>query len=106
MFQTEAMGTVHIDDGMRGDQNSIVACIPTSDVEKTPSPQPYSHSNEPAKKDDVKIMSTVVPVLSYATAPATYTPMEEGVQMYAGAQPQPAAFPTTYQQGVSINKFK
>lgn len=74
---------------------------PISDTDKTPSPQPYTNTNESTKKDDVKIMSAVVPVLSYATAPATYPQMEEGMPIFSGAQPPPTAFPTTYQQGVS-----
>lgn len=67
---------------------------------KTQRPQSYTNSNEPVKKDDVKIMSAVVPLLSYAP-PTTYPPIEESsVPIYSGGQPQPAAFPTAYQQGV------
>lgn len=58
-----------------------------------------------AKKDEIKILPAVVPVLGYTTAPAPnlYSPMETGVQLFTGAQPtQSTAFPTTYQQGVSF----
>lgn len=90
-----------MEDSNNRDQN-ISTGLSVSDVEKTPSPQPYTNPNEPAKKEDVKIMSAVVPVLSYAAAPPTYPPMEEGVPIFSGAQPQPAAFQTTYQQGVNL----
>lgn len=56
------------------------------------------------KKDEIKILPAVVPVLGYtATAPPNiYPPIEGGVQFVTGTQPtQPSTFPTTYQQGVS-----
>lgn len=59
----------------------------------------------PVKKDEIKIMPTVVPMLSYAatTGPNVYPPMDSGIQMFPGSQPAPTAFPTTtYQQGVRI----
>lgn len=55
------------------------------------------------KKDEIKIVPAVVPVLSYTTAapPNIYPQMESGVQFVTGTQPtQPTSFPTTYQQGV------
>lgn len=56
------------------------------------------------KKDEIKIVPTVLPVLGYTAAPQNIyqPPMESGVQFVAGAQQtQPASFSTTYQQGVS-----
>lgn len=57
----------------------------------------------PVKKDDIKIMPAVVPMLGYAatTGPNVYPPIDSGIQMFPGSQPAPSAFPTTtYQQGV------
>lgn len=58
------------------------------------------------KKDEIKIVPAVVPVLGYSAAPPNiYPPIEGGVQFVAGTQPtQPTSFPTTYQQGVSYIK--
>lgn len=90
-----------MNDGNRSmPDNMHNAGVTTSDVENTPSPQPYIHSSEPNKKDDMKMVPTVVPLMSYAPAPTAYQPIEESVPIYSGAQPQPAAFQTTYQQGV------
>lgn len=61
-----------------------------------------------AKKEEIKILPAVVPVLGYTTtaAPNLYSPIETGVQLFTGAQPtQSTAFPTTYQQGVSFPCF-
>lgn len=66
-------------------------------------------STEFGKKDEIKMMSTVVPVLGYtaASAPNVYPTIESGIQMYPGAQPAPAAYPTTtYQQGVNIKTIE
>lgn len=64
---------------------------------------------EYGKKDEIKMMPAVVPVLSYAAAPASnvYPTMDSGIQMYPGTQPAPTAFPTTtYQQGVCVQTAK
>lgn len=56
------------------------------------------------KKDEIKILPAVVPVLGYTTAapPNMYPSIESGVQFVTGTQPtQPTTFSTTYQQGVS-----
>lgn len=68
--------------------------------QNTPSPNVYTAS----KKEEIKILPAVVPVLGYTTTvpPNIYPPIEGGVQFVAGTQPtQPTSFPTTYQQGVS-----
>lgn len=62
-------------------------------------------STEYGKKDEIKMMPAVLPVLSYAAAPApnVYPAIESGIQMYPGTQSAPTAYPTTtYQQGVSF----
>lgn len=62
-----------------------------------------SISTEYGKKDEIKMMPAVLPVLSYAAAPApnVYPAIESGIQMYPGTQSGPTAYPTTtYQQGV------
>lgn len=69
-------------------------------TEKTPAKPSTSHSYNAAKKDDIKIVPTVLPVLGYSAASQNlYQPLD-GVQLFAGAQAQPTTFPT-YQQGVS-----
>lgn len=71
-----------------------------STSDKSPNTSVYTGN----KKDDIKILPTVVPVLGYTTAapPNIYPPMDGGVQFVTGTQPtQPTSFPTTYQQGVS-----
>lgn len=57
-----------------------------------------------SKKEEIKIVPAVVPVLGYTAAPPNIyqPPMESGVQFVTGAQQaQPTSFSTTYQQGVS-----
>lgn len=61
-------------------------------------------STEYGKKDEIKMMPAVLPVLGYTAAPApsVYPAIDSGIQMYPGTQPAPTAYPTTtYQQGVS-----
>lgn len=63
-------------------------------------------STEYGKKDEMKMMPAVLPVMGYTAAPAPNVypaAMDSGIQMYPGAQPAPSAYPTTtYQQGVCI----
>lgn len=72
-------------------------------------PTPPTNSTDAhggAKKDEIKMLPAVVPVLGYTTAaaPNIYPPIETGVQLFTGTQPtQSAAFPTTYQQGVCFD---
>lgn len=82
----------------------------TSDQTSNDKPQiatnPTGGAHASAKKDEIKILPAVVPVLGYTSAAAhtnLYPPIETGVQLFTGAQPtQSAAFPTTYQQGVCL----
>lgn len=64
-------------------------------------------STEYGKKDEIKMLPAVLPVLGYTAAPAPNvypTAMDSGIQMYPGAPAAPTAFPTTtYQQGVCIH---
>lgn len=66
---------------------------------------PSSGYTAPSKKDEIKIVPAVVPVLGYTAAPPNIyqPPMDSGVQFVTGAQQtQPTSFSTTYQQGVSL----
>lgn len=75
-----------------------------STTEKSPNTSTSSAYTAANKKDEIKILPTVVPVLGYTTAapPNIYPPMDAGVQFVTSTQPtQPTSFPTTYQQGVS-----
>lgn len=81
------------------DTISVVSTQVLSD--KTPAKQ-ISHTYAANKKDEIKIVPTVLPMLSYTSGtPNLYQPIE-GVQLFTGAQAQPSTFPTTYQQCVSI----
>lgn len=55
-----------------------------------------------SKKDEIKILPAVVPVLGYTAATPNIYPPIEGVQLFTGTQSQQTTFPTTYQQGVRI----
>lgn len=73
-------------------------------TDKTPAKTSTTHSYNSNKKDEIKIVPTVLPVLGYTSAqPNLYQPLD-GVQLFTGAQTQPTTFPT-YQQGVSIFFF-
>lgn len=98
-IKVETTGTDYAKDNNKKD-NDNPSELAAPEASKTQRPQPYTTNTiDLVKKDDIKIMSAVVPVLSYA-APATFPPIEESVPIYSGGQPQPAAYPTTYQQGV------
>lgn len=60
------------------------------------------HIYSGSKKDEIKILPAVVPVLGYTAATPNMYPPIEGVQLFTGTQSQPSTFPTTYQQGVCI----
>lgn len=75
-----------------------------STTEKVSNPTNPSGGYATSKKDEIKIVPAVVPVLGYTAAPPNIyqPPMESGVQFVTGAQQtQPTSFSTTYQQGVS-----
>lgn len=76
-------------------------------IEKAPNTTNPSGGYATSKKDEIKIVPAVVPVLGYTAAPPNIyqPPMESGVQFVTGAQQtQPTSFSTTYQQGVSLFK--
>ncbi|XP_031619670.1 protein encore isoform X2 [Contarinia nasturtii] len=82
----------------KGAVNGTVNKVTTEKSQNTANPS-YTGN----KKDEIKILPAVVPVLSYTTAapPNIYPPIDAGVQFVAGTQPtQPTSFPTTYQQGL------
>lgn len=82
------------------DKDTLSATSSQVSSDKTPAKQ-ISHTYAGNKKDEIKIVPTVLPMLSYTSGtPNLYQPIE-GVQLFTGAQAQQTTFPTTYQQCVS-----
>lgn len=83
--------------------DEYIATISETKISKSENTMIVEYSD--VKKDEIKVMPAVVPVLGYTPAPApnVYSTLDSGIPMFSGTQPAPAHYPTTYQQGVNID---
>lgn len=93
--------------------SATVAVSATVSANNSAATEKVSNATNPStgygtsKKEEIKIVPAVVPVLGYTAAPPNIyqPPMESGIQFVTGAQQtQPTSFSTTYQQGVRHSK--
>lgn len=105
-MKVETLGALHVKENTKRGYGNGTG-LPISDTEKTPPPftqDTVKISQDTVKKEEVKIMPAVIPVMGYNGAPSAYPPFDENIPIYTGAQPQAGTFPA-YQQGVRFLVF-